>query len=59
EYIGPDEGQLFDLQNDPEELNDLWDDPAQAERRAEMHRILHEWYITAADGIKYARRPGD
>jgi len=34
---------LFDLQNDPHELNDLGGDPAFASERARLHERLFEW----------------
>jgi arylsulfatase A-like enzyme len=38
-------GQLFDLVNDPEEVHNLWDDPAFAEKRRELLDVLREWRI--------------
>lgn len=35
--------QLFDLQDDPDELHDLGTDPAYAEVRAELHEHLFAW----------------
>jgi arylsulfatase A-like enzyme len=35
-YGNPEEGQLFDLESDPHELHDLWNDPAYKEIRAEL-----------------------
>ena len=58
EYIGPNEGQLFDLENDPDELNDLWSDEQHAHKREELHRKLHDWYIAGPNGIKHARKVG-
>ncbi len=58
EYIGPNEGQLFDLENDPDELNDLWSDEQHAQKREELHRKLHDWYIAGSNGIKHARKVG-
>jgi len=38
-YHGTGLGELFDLETDPQELNDLWDDPGSAALKAElMHR---------------------
>jgi arylsulfatase A-like enzyme len=34
---------LFDLLNDPDELNDLGADPAYAPERARLHELLFEW----------------
>ena len=38
-------GQLFDLQNDPDEVRNLWDDPAHAEKKRELLAVLREWRI--------------
>jgi arylsulfatase A-like enzyme len=35
-YGNPEEGQLFDLESDPHELNDLWNDPDHCEIRADL-----------------------
>ena len=35
--------QLFHLSEDAMEQNDLGDDPAHAERRAELHETLFHW----------------
>ncbi len=37
-YHGTDLGELYDLQADPEEFDDLWDDPASRELRADLLR---------------------
>ena len=40
-YRGQPYGELFDLQDDPEERRNLWDDPAQVEVKTQvMHRFL-------------------
>jgi arylsulfatase A-like enzyme len=45
---GSTEGQLFDLQQDPGELHNLWEDPAhQAERLRLLHLIL-EWRMQSS-----------
>jgi arylsulfatase len=36
-------GQLFDLNNDPDEIHNLWDDPAHIEKKREMLDVLREW----------------
>ena len=41
--------QLFDLRNDPHELNDLSADPAQADRIAEMMLDLENWKSIVGD----------
>jgi hypothetical protein len=38
-------GQLFDLVNDPDELNNLWANPAYAEVKRELLDVLREWRI--------------
>ena len=35
--------ELFDLRNDPGELNDLGDDPGHAAIRGELHTVLEDW----------------
>ena len=40
---------LFDLENDPEEMNNLWEDPQHTERRDKMLAKINttwrkEWY---------------
>ena len=44
-FMGEEAGQLFDLENDPKELKNLWDDPAYAEAKKHMHDVLHHWYF--------------
>jgi arylsulfatase A-like enzyme len=39
-YRDGDEGELFDLANDPNEVKNLWADPAAAELKC---RLLHEF----------------
>jgi arylsulfatase A-like enzyme len=36
-------GQLFDLENDPDEVNNLWDDAASQEKKQELLAELREW----------------
>ena len=38
-------GQLFDLVNDPDELHNLWNDPAAAGKKLELLDLLREWRI--------------
>ena len=45
EFLGEDRGLLFDLNSDPDELVNLWDDPDQAERRDRMLARIHRWYV--------------
>ena len=46
-FVDTEEGQLFDMQADPQELHSLWDDPAhEATKRALIGEIL-KWRITS------------
>jgi arylsulfatase A-like enzyme len=38
-------GQLFDLENDPGEVHNLWDDPGTAAVKRELLDTLREWRI--------------
>jgi arylsulfatase A-like enzyme len=48
-YPQVDRTQLFDLENDPEELRNLADEPAQAEQLARMTTLLQDWQQTVGD----------
>ncbi len=37
-------GQLFDLQSDPDERNNLWSDPAAFQQRRQLESVLQSWY---------------
>jgi hypothetical protein len=42
-YGGQDYGELFDLEQDPGQLRNLWDSPEHQRIKAELHRrLLHE-----------------
>ena len=42
-YAGQDYGEFFDLDSDPQELNNLWDDPAWSQKREQLLcQLLHE-----------------
>ena len=41
--------QLFDMRNDPDELHDLSEDPAQAERIVAMMQELERWKGVVGD----------
>lgn len=41
--LGSDEGQLFDLQNDPAEMHNLWHDPAHQPERQRLLLDLLQW----------------
>jgi arylsulfatase len=44
-FIDEDDGQLFDLVNDPDEVKNLWSDPDYADTKSEMLTELREWHI--------------
>jgi arylsulfatase len=51
-YPGNEEGELYDLANDPGELINLWDRPDQSDRKGELTARLLDWCIATED-----RRP--
>ena len=44
-FVDSPEGQLFDLASDPEERTNLWEDPAQAERKESLIHDILRWRI--------------
>jgi arylsulfatase len=50
-YQGRPYGELYDLRNDPHELDNLWDDPARAAARQEMMARLANWLIASHDPL--------
>ncbi|TVQ35666.1 MAG: hypothetical protein EA356_07170 [Geminicoccaceae bacterium] len=42
---GADYGQLFDLEADPGEVRNLWDDPAHGSVRDDLLAVLRDWLI--------------
>ena len=48
-YHGVDWGELYDLENDPSELVNLWDDPAAGDARAECMERLARQQIALVD----------
>lgn len=49
-FVDSAEGQLFHLAEDPGEIHNLWDDPAHADKKNELLRVLLEWRINS--GVK-------
>ena len=47
EYLGTGEGQLFDLETDPDELSDLWADGAHRRIRDALREQLQRWFVTS------------
>jgi len=46
--VGSDEGQLFDLQEDPQEDRNLWNDPAHADQKQRLLHSLLEWRMRSS-----------
>lgn len=44
-FLDDPDGQLFDLQNDPDEVKNLWTDPAHLDKKRELLANLREWRI--------------
>ena len=44
-YLDQPWGELYDLRNDPAEVQNLWDDPACAAVRQELEAILRDWRV--------------
>ena len=55
-YSGNDEGQLFDLDADPDERTNLWSDPASGQARRRLLDALHEWYRESLYQTRARRR---
>ena len=43
EFVDHEDGQLFDLDEDPHEMVNLWDDPARREDRERLSRVISRW----------------
>lgn len=48
EFSDHDKGQLFDLEMDPHEEHDLFDDPDFAGERSRLHEAIHRWWAQSA-----------
>ncbi|MEX6506754.1 sulfatase [Jiella sp. M17.18] len=44
-FKGSPEGQLFDLEADPKEVANLWDDPAHQDIKRKLLDVIREWLI--------------
>ena len=44
-FVDEPDGQLFNLKNDPDEVKNLWDDPAAAATKQELLDELREWRV--------------
>jgi arylsulfatase A-like enzyme len=44
-YLGNDDGELYDMVNDPKEHENLWDNPEHQERKQQLLTVLFEWYM--------------
>ena len=46
-YIGQEPGELYDLEADPHELDNLWHAPAYIEIKQQLHNELLSWLATS------------
>ncbi len=44
-FLDSDDGQLFDLRNDPDEVHNLWNDPDHSGQKRHLLDVLREWRI--------------
>lgn len=47
EYLGKGDGQLFDLESDPNETTDVWDNPEYGKDKEALREALKEWFVTS------------
>ena len=45
EFVGSPDGQLYSLIDDPNEINNLWDDPDLTDHRAVLLGVIHRWFV--------------
>jgi arylsulfatase A-like enzyme len=57
-YEGAAWGELYDLERDPDEMHNLWDDPPARERRAELIELLARRMMDLADASPLATHHG-
>jgi arylsulfatase len=46
-FLEEDEGQLFNLKEDPDEVSNLWGNPQYAEKKEELLGVLCDWLINS------------
>jgi len=49
--------ELYDLRRDPQELNNVYDDPNYAEIRDRMAMQMLDWYVHTADTVPVGEDP--
>ena len=52
-FLDSNEGQLFDLQNDPDEFHNLWDEPAFAAHKRELLNAMLDWRIRSGHQTRH------
>jgi arylsulfatase len=57
-YEGVEWGELYDLSHDPDEMNNLWDDPGSRERRYALTEELVRQMMALADSSPLATHHG-
>ncbi len=55
-YDNDEHGQLFDLQSDPDERRNLWNDSAAADERRRLESVLATWYRESLYQTRARRR---
>jgi arylsulfatase A-like enzyme len=44
-FVDDPKGQLFNLEQDPEELHNLWDDPDAQAKKRELLEVMRRWFM--------------
>ena len=58
-YRPKETSELYDLTTDPEELNNVYNQPEYAEIQADLERQLLDWYVHTSDVVPFTRNPRD